>query len=122
MVDADVHARRVEHLERGHEGRLGERMGVAAHEERAADPVRLAEGDDRGCRGDDVGFVERPGQRRAPVAGRAERHQLRSDARIGQAFVVGADEGVDVHERREVGRPAGTFADDHRCSYAAGRV
>ena len=68
MNDPHVHASRVEHLQRGDEGRLRKRVRVAPHEEWPADSVRLAKGDDRCGRGDDVGLIERPVQRGAAMA------------------------------------------------------
>ena len=76
-----------------------ERVGVAAEEERAG-RCRRPRGARRspGVVASDVRLVERPVQRRAAVAGGAERDLLLGDRRVGLLGVVGGDQGGHVDE------------------------
>ena len=112
-VDEDVDAVGDEHLERGPERGLRERVRVAADEQRPVDPVGPAGTGDGRASGDDVRLVEGRRERRAAVPGRAEGNALGGDSRIRPLVVVGGDQPIDVDEHRGVGRPAGEFVDRH---------
>ena len=75
-LDDRVHPVGDEHLERRALSRLGQRVGVLSHVERAVDPLAApVVADGLGDRGD-VGLGERAGEWRAPVAAGAEDHAL----------------------------------------------
>jgi hypothetical protein len=78
---------------------------VAAEEQRAVDPLRLAVAAHRLADREHVRLVERARGRGPAVTGGAERDELRRVRRVGPLVVVGGDEPVDVHERRLVGPP-----------------
>ena len=65
-----------QHLQRRRPRRLGQRVGVAADEQRAGGALRGAVLDDRLRGRQDVGLVERAVQARPAVPRRAERHLL----------------------------------------------
>ena len=115
-VDHDVDAVRREHLDDRAERRLGERVRVAAEEQRALDPLLLAIAADRGADRDDVRLGEGAVERRPAVPGRAERHRLG-----GLALVVGGDQLADVDQVGRLGQPARLLVDRHR-SVTMGRL
>ena len=87
-----------EHLERGGEGGLGQRVRVAADEQRAGDPgAGAVVADGLGGRGDVV-VVERQPEGRAAVARRAEGDLLPGLGRVRVLRVVGGHQGGDVDE------------------------
>ena len=92
-VDADVDPVRDQHLERRPPRRLGERVGVAADEQRAGVALRGPVAADGLGRGQDVRLVERGPERRAAVAGGAERDPLGGIGRVGADVVVRARRG-----------------------------
>ena len=75
-VDHHVHAVGGQHLEDRAEGRLGQRVGVAAEEQRAVDALRRAVVADGLADRQDVRLVERARRSRAAVARGAERDAL----------------------------------------------
>ena len=81
VVDHHVDFVRRQHLERGRERRLGQRVGVDAEEERTIDALLAAIEADRLGDGQDVRLVERRVEGRAAVAGRPERDPLRQPSR-----------------------------------------
>ena len=97
--DARFHAVRGEDFERGLFGDGGGSVGVAAHEQRSAISLSLAEFDDGlGDRGN-VGVVERALQRISPVPARAEGNALGGIGEIGLDRGVGPFEGGDIDQR-----------------------
>ena len=108
-VDHHVDPVRREDLDDRAEGRLGERVRVAAEEQRALDPLLLAIAADRRADRDHVRLGERAVQRRAAVPGRAERHRLG-----GLALVVGGDQLADIDQVGRLGQPARLLVDRHR--------
>ena len=105
-IDADVHPVRDQHLERRPPRRLGERVRVAADEQRPGVALGGPIAADGLGRGQDVRLVERGLERRTAVAGRAERDPLGRIGRVGADVVVRGDEGVDVDEVRRERRAA----------------
>jgi hypothetical protein len=96
-LDYRVDAVRDEHLERGALRRLGERVGVLAHVERAVDPLpTLVVADGLGDRHVDLG--ECAGERRTPVSAGAEEDALIRVADVGLPLEVLAVEPGQVHQ------------------------
>ena len=112
-VDADVDLRSDQDLQGRQEGRLAERVGVAAHEERSRDALRPPERHDGRGGGHDVGLVEGRGQRGAAMTRRAEGHPLGRLRGVGAARVVGVHERSQVDEDGGVGRLSGELARGH---------
>ena len=109
-VDPDVDAVRGQDPERGRHRGPGQRVGVAADEQRPVGALGRAVAADRLGRGGDVRLVERGVERGSAMAGRAEGDPLGGVGRVGPDLVVGADETVDVDEHARA-RPAGRRAD-----------
>ena len=105
-VDPDVDPVGRQHLERRPPGGLGQRVRVAADEQRTAVALRGPVAADGLGRGQDVRLVERGLERRAAVARRPEGDPLGRDRRIGTELVVGAQQRVHVDEVRGLGRPS----------------
>ena len=95
-VDADLDPVRDEHLDRGVERGLGQRVRVTRDEQGPVDPLPSAVAGDRLADGQDMGFGERALERRAAVPGGAERH-----GSGGRAAVRG-EQFVEVDELRRV--------------------
>lgn len=76
-VDARLDAVGRQHFQRRDERRLGQRMGVHAHEQRAVDAFLAAVIADRLGGGEDVPLVEAALERGTAMPGGAERHLLR---------------------------------------------
>ena len=97
-LDDRVHPVGDEHLERRALSRLGQRVGVLPHVERAVDPLAapvIADGlGDRG----DMGLGERAGEWRTPVSAGAEDHALIRVPHVGLPRVVLPLEPGQVHQ------------------------
>ena len=102
-----------EHFERGHQRRLGERVGVHAGEERPGRPLALAVLADGLADRQDVILVEAVAQRRAAVPRCAEGDGVRRLSRVGMIGVVGGDEPRDVDQQVARGGLAGKGMDGH---------
>ena len=97
-VEHDVDPVRAEHLDDRARRRLGERVRVAAEEERAVDALRLAVARDRLGDRQHVRLVERAGGRGATVPGGAERDALGLLRRVRALVVVRRDQRIDVDQ------------------------
>ena len=119
-VEHDVDAVRAEHLDDRARGRLGQRVGVAAEEQRAVDPLGLAVAADRLGDREHVRLVERARGRRAAVAGGAEAHALGGLGGVGALVVVRRDQRIDVDQGGGVRQLAGVRVDAHGRECAKG--
>ena len=106
-IDEDVHVIGHQHLQRTGPGRLRQRVGVTADEQRAIKALRLAVVADRLRGGQDVILVERGLEAAAPMPRGAERHLLVDDLRIGLADIIGRDEAGEVDQVLGLGHLAG---------------
>ncbi len=109
LVDADVDAVGDQHLQRGPEGGLAQRVRVTTHEERSGVSLLSAVPADGSAGGDDVRLVEGRRQGRSAVPGGAEGDALGWLLGIGHAGVVGIGQSVQVDERRGLSGPTGEF-------------
>ena len=82
-------------------------MGVDADEQRSGDAVRRPVQTDCLSDREDMVLVERIVERRAAMAGGAERNLLRRVFRFGLAVEIGCDETRHVHEMSRVDGIAG---------------
>jgi hypothetical protein len=114
VVDDHLRAPAGQHLDDRAESRLRQGVRVAAEEQRPVDPLRLAVAADGLGDRDHVGLVEGARRRAAAVAGGAERDALLGDRGVGPLVVVGAQERVDVDQRRRIGKAAGQWANAGR--------
>ena len=116
-IDHHLDAVGGEHLQGAHKSRLGQRMGVHAHEQRAVDAVSQAIRANGLRDGQDVRFVEGAFERRATVSRRPERHTLRRDCRIRLIRVVRGHQPRNVHQQRGRRRLSSQRTERfHRCS------
>ena len=99
FVDHDLDAVGGKHFHRAGQRRLGQRVGVDADEQRPGQPGGLAIVADRLRGREDVVLVERGLQRRAAMAGGAERDALRWIVGVGLAGKIGGHEPRDVRQR-----------------------
>ncbi len=120
-VEHDVDAVRAEDLHDRARGRLRQRVGVAAEEQRAVDPLRRAVAADRLGDREHVRLVERLRGRRAAVPGGAEAHALGGLRRVGALVVVRRDQRIDVDQGGGVRQLAGVWVDAHGRECATGR-
>ena len=97
-VDAHRHAIGNQHLDCGLERRLAQGVGVAADIQRAGYARFLAVFRDGLGDGDDMRLVERGLQRRAAMAGRAERDALFGNFRVGDDIIILSDDLVDIDQ------------------------
>jgi hypothetical protein len=97
-VEHDVDPVRAQHLDDRARRRLGQRMRVAAEEERAVDALRLAVARDRLGDRQHVRLVERPRGRAAAVPRGAEGDALGLLRRVRALVVVRRDQRIDVDQ------------------------
>ena len=113
-VHPHVHAVRDEDLQRGPERRLGQRVRIAADEQRPVRALTGAIAADRLGHRDDVRLVERAVERRAAMTGRPERDALGRVGRVRPDVVVRADQSVQVDQDGGIGGEPGSVAVRHR--------
>ncbi len=106
-----LHTVRRQHFQRTLQRRLRQGMGVRTDEQRAVDALALAVFADRLADRQDVPFVEAALERTAAMTGRAERHPLRGDRRIGLQVDIGGQQFRHVDQDRLRWRLAGERAD-----------
>ena len=96
-------------FERGALGRPGDRMGVLAHIERAIGALGAPVVADGLGDGENVGFGERPAQRRAAMPAGAKADQLAGIVEIRLALVIFAFEPGRIDQHLLGGRLAGQW-------------
>ncbi|CAM5332766.1 hypothetical protein SSTU70S_01077 [Stutzerimonas stutzeri] len=113
-VDARLDAVGRQHFQRRDERRLGQRVGVHTHEQRAVDAFLTTVIADRLGSGEDVPLVEAAIERGAAVPGGAERHLLRRVGRIRAVAVVARHQARQVGEGMRVGQASCIGGEAHR--------
>ena len=112
-VEHDVDPVRAQHLDDRARRRLGQRVRVAAEEQRPVDPLRGAVAADRLGDREHVRLVERARGRGAAVAGGPEADALGRLRRVGPLVVVGGEQRIDVDQGGGVRQLTGVRVDAH---------
>ena len=112
-LDPNLHAVGCQHFQSGAPGGFGQGVGVFAQKQgtgHALGPTHVAHGLGDG---QNVRFVEAGVQRRAAVAGGAERDFFSRAIGIGGQGIIGSDQGRNVDQALRAGQPACVGVERH---------